>query len=98
MRCIMVMYDTLCRHFLSPYGNTWVKTPNFARLADRAVTFDNNYVCSLPCMPARRDLHNARANFLQRDWGALEPYDDSMPEILRQNGIYSCLVSDHYHY
>ncbi len=98
MRAIMVMYDTLCRHFLSPYGNDWVQTPNFQRLADRAVTFDKNYVCSLPCMPARRDLHNGRANFLQRDWGPLEPYDDSVPEILKNNGIYSCLISDHYHY
>ena len=98
MRCIMIMYDTLCRHFLSPYGNDWVKTPNFERLAEHAVTFDNNYVCSLPCMPARRDLHNSRVNFLQRDWGPLEPYDDSVPQILKEHGIYSCLVSDHYHY
>ena len=98
MRAIMVMYDTLCRNFLSPYGNRWVDTPNFARLAQKSVTFDTNYVCSLPCMPARRDLHNGRVNFLQRDWGPLEPYDDSMPEILKQHGIYSALVSDHYHY
>ena len=98
MRCIMIMYDTLCRHFLEPYGNDWVKTPNFQRLAEKSVTFDSNYVCSLPCMPARRDLHNSRANFLQRDWGPLEPYDDSMPEILKNHGIYSFLVSDHYHY
>ena len=98
MRVLMIMYDTLCRHFLAPYGNDWVKTPNFTRLAENSVTFDSNYVCSLPCMPARRDMHNGRANFLFRDWGPLEPYDDSMPEILKQNGIYSCLVSDHYHY
>lgn len=98
MRTIMVMYDTLCRNFLSPYGNTWVQTPNFQRLAEKSVTFDTNYVCSLPCMPARRDLHNGRVNFLQRDWGPLEPYDDSMPEILKNYGIYSCLISDHYHY
>lgn len=98
MRAIMIMYDTLCRNFLQPYGNDWVKTPNFQRLAENSVTFDQNYVCSLPCMPARRDLHNSRINFLQRDWGPLEPYDDSMPEILKQNGIYSALISDHYHY
>lgn len=98
MRAIMIMYDTLCRNFLQPYGNDWVKTPNFQRLAEKSVTFDENYVCSLPCMPARRDLHNSRVNFLQRDWGPLEPFDDSMPEILKQNGIYSALVSDHYHY
>lgn len=98
MRAIMIMYDTLCRNFLQPYGNDWVKTPNFQRLAEKSVTFDSNYVCSLPCMPARRDLHNSRVNFLQRDWGPLEPFDDSMPEILKQNGIYSALISDHYHY
>ena len=28
----------------------------------------------------------------------MEPYDDSMPEILKKNGIYSHLISDHYHY
>lgn len=98
MRAIMVMYDTLCRNFLAPYGNDWVQTPNFTRLAERSVTFDTNYVCSLPCMPARRDLHNGRANFLQRDWGPLEPYDDSVPELLKNNGVYSALISDHYHY
>lgn len=98
MKVVNVMYDTLCRHFLSPYGNKNVKTPNFDRLAQNAVTFDNSYVCSLPCMPARRDLHNARANFLQRDWGPLEPFDDSVPEMLKNNGIFSALVSDHAHY
>ncbi len=98
MKAVMVMYDTLCRNFLAPYGNDWVKTPNFTRLAQHSVTFDNNYVCSLPCMPARRDLHNSRNNFLQRDWGPLEPFDDSMPEILKKHGIYTALVSDHYHY
>ncbi len=98
MRAIMVMYDTLCRHFLEPYGNDWVKTPNFTRLAKKSITFEQNYVCSLPCMPARRDLHNGRMNFLQRDWGPLEPFDDSVPEILRFNGVYSYLVSDHQHY
>ena len=98
MKAIMVMYDTLCRSFLGPYGNDWVKTPSFNRLADNSVTFERNYVCSLPCMPARRDLHNSRVNFLQRDWGPLEPFDDSMPEELKKHGIYTALVSDHYHY
>ena len=87
MKAIMVMYDTLCRNFLGPYGNDWVKTPSFNRLAENSVTFERNYVCSLPCMPARRDLHNSRVNFLQRDWGPLEPFDDSMPEELKKHGI-----------
>ena len=98
MKAIMVMYDSLNRRMLSPYGCAWIKTPNFERLSKRTVTFDNSYAGSLPCMPARRELHTGRYNFLHRSWGPIEPFDDSMPEILKENGIYSHLISDHYHY
>ncbi|MCM1064255.1 MAG: sulfatase [Eubacterium sp.] len=98
MKVIMVMYDSLCRKMLEPYGCDWIKTPNFTRLAQRAVTFDCNYVGSMPCMPARRELHTGRLNFLHRSWGPLEPFDDSMPEILKNNGIYTHLTTDHAHY
>ena len=98
MKAIMVMYDSLNRHMLSPYGCEWTKTPNFKRLAERCMTFDKSYVGSLPCMPARREIHTGRYNFLHRSWGPMEPYDDSMPELLKEHGIYSHLISDHYHY
>jgi arylsulfatase A-like enzyme len=49
-------------------------------------------------MPARRELHTGRYNFLHRSWGPCEPFDVSMPELLRENGIYTHLISDHYHY
>ncbi len=98
MRAIMVMYDSLNRAMLEPYGCDWTKTPNFLRLARRSVQFDSCYVGSMPCMPARRELHTGRPNFLHRSWGPMEPYDDSMPEILKKNGVYTHLVSDHQHY
>lgn len=98
MRVIMIMYDSLNRNMLEPYGGSGVSTPNFNRLAEHTVTFDHCYAGSLPCMPARRELHTGRYNFLHRSWGPLEPFDDSMPEILNQNGIHSHLVTDHYHY
>lgn len=103
MKAIMVMFDSLNRRMLSPYAHqpgayTWVQTPQFSRLADHSVTFDNAYVGSMPCMPARRELHTGRYNFLHRSWGPLEPFDDSMPEILKQNGVATHLASDHYHY
>ena len=94
----MVMFDSLNRKMLEPYGCDWIPTPNFKRLADRAVTFDCNYVGSMPCMPARRELHTGRLNFQHRSWGPLEPFDDSMPEILKNNGIYTHLTTDHQHY
>ncbi len=98
MRAIMVMFDSLNRRMLPPYGGDWTHAPNFARLAERTVTFENCYVGSMPCMPARRDLHTGRYNFLHRSWGPLEPFDDSMPEILREHGVYTHLSTDHYHY
>ncbi|MEZ4710999.1 MAG: sulfatase [Caldilineaceae bacterium] len=98
MKAIMVMFDTLNRHMLPPYGCEWTHAPNFQRLAQRTVTFDNSYVGSMPCMPARRELHTGRYNFLHRSWGPLEPFDDSMPELLKNSGVYTHLVTDHQHY
>ncbi|WP_067839077.1 sulfatase [Amphibacillus sediminis] len=98
MRVIQVMFDTLKRNYLTPYEMNDVYTPNFERLAKKTVRFDNFFAGSLPCMPARRDLHTGRYNFLHRGWGPIEPFDDSMPEILKQHGIYTHLVTDHKHY
>ncbi|WP_028998902.1 sulfatase [Azohydromonas australica] len=98
MRTIFVLFDSLNRRTLEPYGGTTVKTPNFTRLAERCVTFDNHYVGSLPCMPARRDMHTGRLNFMHRGWGPLEPFDNSFAALMHKEGVYSHLVSDHYHY
>lgn len=98
MKAILVLFDSLNRHMLPPYGGNYVKAPNFTRLAQRAVTFDTCYVGSMPCMPARRELHSGRYNFLHRGWGPLEPFDDSMPEMLKRAGVYTHLATDHQHY
>lgn len=94
----MVLFDSLNRKFLPPYGADWVHAPNFRRLAEHTVRFENCYAGSMPCMPARRELHTGRANFLHRSWGPLEPFDDSVPELLSQNGVYTHLITDHPHY
>lgn len=98
MRAIMVMFDSLNRHMLPPYGSNEIIAPNFRRLAERTVTFDKFYAGSMPCMPARRELHTGRYNFLHRSWGPLEPWDDSMPELLGRSGVHTHLTSDHPHY
>jgi len=98
MRAVMVMFDSLNRQMLPPYGCDWTVAPNFQRLAERTVTFDNCYAGSMPCMPARREMHTGRHNFLHRSWGPLEPFDDSVFEMLKKNGVYTHLVTDHQHY
>lgn len=101
MRAIMLMFDSLNRGFLPPYGlpaSARVIAPNFMRLQQRATMFTKSYVGSMPCMPARRELHTGRLNFLHRSWGPIEPFDDSMPEILSRSGVYTHMISDHQHY
>ena len=98
MRSVLVLMDTLNRSALGAYGGAHVKTPHFDRFAARACTFDTHYAGSLPCMPARRDLHTGRMNFMHRSWGPLEPFDNSLPQCLGEAGIYSHLITDHFHY
>ncbi|WGD37320.1 sulfatase [Lysinibacter sp. HNR] len=98
MRAILVMYDTLNRRMLPPYGADRVHAPHFSRLQERTTLFDNCYAGSMPCVPARREMHTGRYNFLHRSWGPLEPFDDSAPQILKENGVYTHLVTDHRHY
>ncbi len=98
MRTIFILFDSLNKKAMEVYGNKIIKSPNFNRLAEKSVVFDTHFVGSLPCMPARRDLHTGRLNFLHRSWGPLEPFDNSFSEILQSNNIYTHLISDHYHY
>ena len=98
MRAIMLMFDSLNRHFLPAWGGDIAELPNFKRLQEHTVVFDSCYAGSMPCIPARREMHTARYNFLHRSWGPLEPFDDSVPEMLKNAGVYAHLVTDHQHY
>ncbi|MCG8358579.1 MAG: sulfatase-like hydrolase/transferase, partial [Kiloniellales bacterium] len=66
MKAVFLLFDSLNRLMLEPYGGQLVATPNFSRLAERAVTFDTHYIGSMPCMPARRDMQSGRLAFLHR--------------------------------
>lgn len=52
MRAIILLFDSLNKRYLPPYGDALTKAPNFQRLAAHAATFENSYVGSMPCMPA----------------------------------------------
>lgn len=98
MKTIILLLDSLNRHFLPAYGCDWVRTPNIDRLAARSCVFDNHYVGSAPCMPARHDIMTGRLNFLECCWGPIQPYDVTLTSVLQKNGIFSHMVTDHYHY
>ncbi len=98
MKTILFLSDSVNRRFLSLYNESGLKLPNLERLAARSITFDNHFTASAPCMPARRDIMTGRVNFLERNWGPIEPIDDTMPAILGRLGVFSHMETDHYHY
>ena len=49
-------------------------------------------------MPARHDLLTGRIDFLERNWAPIQPFDCTLPYVLRRHGYFSHMVTDHYHY
>lgn len=99
MRTVLVLMDTLRRNALSIYNpKAMAKTPNIEAFAKQATIFDQHWIGSAPCMPARRDILTGRLNFLERSWGPIEPFDITLPQVLKQHGIYSHITTDHCHY
>lgn len=97
MKAIFVLFDSLNKSALGCYGGA-IPTPNFDKFSKKCTVFENHFVGSMPCMPARRDMHTGRLNFLHRSWGPLEPFDDTFVADLRDKQIYTHLTSDHNHY
>lgn len=99
MNVILVLIDSLNRRHLTAYNaESEVATPNLTRFAERAMRFDNHFVGSLPCMPARREIYTGRKEMLWRPWGPIEPFDQRLPKLLETAGYTTGIVTDHYHY
>jgi arylsulfatase A-like enzyme len=95
---VLILIDSLNRHLLRPYGGDAVATPNLDRFFARASRFDNHYVGSLPCMPARREIFAGFKEMMWRPWGPLEHCDPRLPRLLEAAGYSTAIVTDHYHY
>ncbi|MGT2865515.1 sulfatase [Streptococcus fryi] len=99
MKVVLILMDTLRKDFLKSYNpDSFVSTPNLDAFAQDSTTFDNHFIGSTPCMPARRDIMTGRLNFLERSWGPIEPYDITVSKVLQKHGVYSHLTTDHTHY
>lgn len=98
MNIILVLIDSVNRSALEAYGGGEFATPNLMRFARRAWRFDNHFVGSLPCMPARREIFAGFSGMQWRPWGPLEPFDLRLPKLLEQAGYQTAIVTDHYHY
>lgn len=99
MNIILILVDSLNKEALTLYNeNTVCRTPNLTRFAEKSLIFDNHFIASLPCMPARRELFAGRKEFLWRPWGPLEIFDPRLPREVQNCGYNTGMVTDHYHY
>ena len=99
MNIVLVLVDSLTRDCLRIYNpDIPCETPNIDRFAARSQVYDNHFVGSLPCMPARREIIAGRKEFLWRPWGSLEVFDPRLPGEVGKAGYHSHIVTDHYHY
>lgn len=99
MNIILILVDSLNKDCLRTYNpQTVCNAPNIERFAARSHVFDNHFISSLPCMPARRELFAGRKEFLWRPWGPLETFDPRLPVVMRDAGYNTGIVTDHYHY
>ena len=94
---VVILLDSLNRHMLGAYGGKEFETPNLDRFAARATRFDNHFVGSLPCMPARHDILVGSMDFLWRPWGSIELWESPITAPLRASDITTMLISDHPH-
>ncbi|UOF88740.1 sulfatase [Fodinisporobacter ferrooxydans] len=97
MNVIIILMDTLRRDHLGIYGNRKIKTPSIDNFAQRSTIFDQSYLGSYPCMPARQDLWTGRCNFPWRGWSPLEYDSKDIVAAVREQGYVTQLITDHYH-
>ena len=88
-----------------------VKTPHFDKLAQESLVFDSMYPESLPTLPTRRALYTGQRVYpfgdgdfhLKGDfvgapgWGPMREDQDTIAELLRDNGYRTALIADVYH-
>ena len=99
MKAVFLLFDSLNRLMLEPYGGTLLPTPNFDRLAERTRHLRHATTSArCPACPRGATCMTGRLSFLHRSWGPLEPFDNAFPELLQDAGAHSHLITDHYHY
>jgi len=97
MNVILIITDTLRIDNTGAYGNEWIRTPNFDRLASEGTLFRRAYTEGLPTVPARTAYFTGRYTLFERGWQHLKLDDVLLAEILWDKGFLSAFITDTYH-
>ena len=87
---LVIMGDDISRTSMGVYGNTFIKTPNFDRIAKEGVLFTNAYVCNPKCSPSRACFLTGRYSWQLEEAANHIPVMPEKwkfyPELLEQSG------------
>lgn len=97
MNIVVVVSDTFRYDYVGANGNSWIRTPDLDRFAQRAVGFDQSYVASFPTIPMRTDWFTGRFSFPHHGWQPLNPGVPVLAETLRKAGYLTQLIVDNPH-
>lgn len=88
MQAIVVTFDRLATRLLGCYGNEWVETPNFDRLAARSTVFDNHFTDSVGARRGHSWLTGRHALLSPR-----QPLARPLGAALKSAGVMSSIFS-----
>lgn len=90
-RCnaIVLMIDRLGAGWLGPYGNTWIETPAFNRLASQSLLWEQMIATEPTLAGAYRCIATGRHPLLPRELDSSNAFSQ-----IQQSGILTTLISD----
>ncbi|MEI8098621.1 MAG: sulfatase [Sediminibacterium sp.] len=87
---LIIMGDDISRTSMGVYGNKFINTPNFDRIAKEGVLFTNAYVCNPKCSPSRACFLTGRYSWQLEEAAnhipVMPPKWKFYPELLEQSG------------
>mgnify|MGYP001335167968 CR=1 FL=1 len=89
---LVIIADDISRTSMGSYGNEFLKTPNFDRIAEEGVLFTNAYVCNPKCAPARATLLTGRYSWQLEEacnhWCTMPEKWVFYPDLLEKAGYF----------
>ena len=90
---LFVIADDWGRGDAGAYGNTWIKTPAFDRVASEGLRFESAYTPNAKCGPSRANILTGRNSWQLKEAGnhvAFFPLEfKTYPEVLKKNGYFA---------
>ena len=89
---LLVIADDWGRGDAGAYGNKWIKTPHFDKVASEGLRFDNAYTPNSKCAPSRANILTGRNSWQLKEAGnhaGFFPTEFKVyPEVLGEHGYF----------